>query len=255
MNESNKNSQVSIIMPAYNCAKYISASIDSVLRQTNPNWELIIVDDYSSDETVEVVEDYSLHESRIFLIKLFENKGAGHARNTGIQHAKSRYIAFLDSDDIWHQDKLQKQLEFMKRNNAKFSCTYYGKIDSNGNIDTRIIKNRKQFDYSVLLKEPPGNSSVIYDSEFVGLVQIPNIRKRNDYVMWLQIIKITLTIHTIDEVLMYHRIRKDSLSKNKVSLIKYHWNIYRSIERLSIIKSVNLIIYWILKTLSVRYKR
>lgn len=248
MNKNLDKSTVSIIMPTYNSGSYISESINSVIHQTISEWELIIIDDNSTDSTINIIEKFTIIDNRIKLIKLDTNRGAANARNIGIQNAKSRYIAFLDSDDIWHFEKLEKQLAFMEKNDVKISCTNYGKIDNDGIITKRIIKNRGNIDYKALLKNPPGNSSVMYDSLFVGIVQIPNIRKRNDYVMWLQIIKITKSIYTIDEVLMYHRVRKGSLSKNKISLIKYHWYIYRKIENLSVYISLKLIMFWIIKS-------
>ncbi|NBI29325.1 glycosyltransferase family 2 protein [Chengkuizengella marina] len=240
---------VSIIMPAYNCGDYIGFTIDSVIAQKYKNWELILVDDCSTDNTKEIVKEYMVNDHRIKYYKLEENSGAAVARNKALDLAKGKYIAFLDSDDVWFPEKLSKQISFMKVNRYNFTCTSYTKIDELGNYLNRTIRAQSIRDYDGVLKTCPGNSTVIYNAEKLGKFKIPNIKKRNDYVMWLQVIKKEKYLYGIEEPLSSHRIRTDAISSNKFSLVGYHWKVYREIEKLSLIKSSYLIIYWIITTL------
>lgn len=239
---------VSIIMPAYNCGDFISITLDSVIAQTYQDWEVIIVDDCSTDNTEEVVNSYKSKDPRIKYYKLDKNSGAAVARNAAVDFAEGQYMAFLDSDDVWYPEKLYKQIGYMKQNKYNFTCTSYTKIDENGNFLNRTIKAKHMSNYDVLLKRNPGNSTVIYNAQALGKFKIPNIKKRNDYVMWLQVIKSTKVLYGIEEVLGSHRIRIGSLSEKKVSLVSYHWKVYREIEHLSIIKSSYLICYWVIST-------
>jgi len=244
-----KEDLVSIIMPAYNCGNFIGLALESVINQTYQNWEVIIVDDCSTDNTAEVVQDFMRKDSRIKYYKLDQNSGAAMARNKAIEIAKGKYLAFLDSDDIWFPEKLMKQISFMEKNNYGFTCTSYTKIDENGKYLNRTIIAKPKLDYNGILKSCPGNSTVIYNAEKLGKFKIPNIKKRNDYIMWLQVVKKEKYLYGINEVLGSHRIRKNAISRNKLSLVKYHWIVYRKIEKLSIFKSVYLVIYWITATI------
>lgn len=243
-----EESLVSIIMPVYNCKDFIGITLDSVIAQTYQNWELIIVDDCSTDNTADVIASYADKEPRIRYYKLSTNSGAAISRNTAVDQAKGKYLAFLDSDDVWFPEKLKRQINFMRQNGYTFTCTSYIKIDDKGNYLNRTIRAKAVSDYDAILKRNPGNSTVIYDAEVLGKFKIPNIRKRNDYVMWLQVIKKAKNLYGLDEPLGCHRIRNGSLSKNKAGLVGYHWKVYRDIEKLSIIKSSYLIIYWIIVT-------
>jgi len=234
---------VSIIMPAHNAEKYIRQSIQSVINQSYQNWELIITDDASTDRTLEVIE--SFNENRIQILKLTQNAGAAVARNTSIERAKGDFMAFLDSDDLWHKDKLAKQIAFMQDNKISFSSTEYANIDENGQL-INITKNHDQLDYDGILKYCPGNSTVIYNTKQLGKFYIPNIRKRNDFVMWLQVIKSAQILYGLREPLTYYRVREDSLSIDKKSLIKYQWQVYRDIEHLSLAKSLGLLVHKVL---------
>lgn len=240
---------VSIIMPAYNCEGFINQAIDSVINQTYNKWELIIVDDCSIDKTGDIIQLYELNDPRIKYYKLKKNSGAAVARNTAIEYAKGEYIAFLDSDDIWFNEKLDKQITFMIQNNYDFSCTSYTKIDEEGEDIGITIKAKEKSDYECVLKTCPGNSTVIYNAKKLGKFKIPNIKKRNDYVMWLQIMKNVNFLYGISEPLSSHRIRNGSISSKKFSLVIYHWKVYRDIEKLSIFKSIYLILYWIFVTI------
>lgn len=238
---------VSIITPTYNCGKYIGETIESVLNQSYKNWEMIIVDDCSTDNTKEVVEKYVKKDNRIKYFFLEENSGAAVARTKAMKIASGKYMAFLDSDDIWFPDKLEKQLSFMKENNYNFTCTAYEQVDENGNPLNKIIRTKKKTDYNgVLLSCPVGNSTVMYNVEKLGKFVVPNIRKRNDDALWLQILKKEKFIYGMPDVLMKYRVRSNSISRSKVKLIKYHWKLYREIEHLSILRSSFHIICWVL---------
>lgn len=239
---------VSIIMPAYNCGNYIGVTIDSVLAQTYKNWEIIIIDDCSTDNTKKIVKDYMLKDPRVKYYKLNQNSGAAIARNKAIDLAEGKYMAFLDSDDVWFPEKLTKQITFMKKYGYNFTCTSYTKIDESGNYLNRTIKAQGKRDYDGVLKTCPGNSTVIYSAKNLGKFKIPNIKKRNDYVMWLQVIKKEKYLYGLEEPLSSHRIRNDAISSNKSSLVSYHWKVYREIEKLSFVKSSYLIVYWIIAT-------
>lgn len=234
---------VSIIMPTYNCAKFIGKTIESVIAQTYENWELIIVDDCSKDNTEEVVSKYK--DNRIKYHKLENNSGAAVARTEAMKKARGSYMSFLDSDDLWKKDKLEKQLEFMNKNNYNFTCTEYEQIDEEGNKLNKVIKVKKRADYNrILLDCPVGNSTVMYNVEKLGKFEVPNIRKRNDDALWLQILKKEKYIYGMPDILMEYRIRSNSISSNKLSLVKYHWQLYREIEHLSVFRSVFHICWW-----------
>ena len=243
---------VSIIMPTYNCGKYIEETINSVLNQTYSNWELIIVDDCSKDNTEEVVK--KIKDKRIKYHKLDKNSGAAVARTEAMKIAKGNYMAFLDSDDLWYEDKLSKQIKYMEDNNYSFTCTAYEQIDEESKSLNKVIKTKKKANYNrILLDCPVGNSTVMYDVDKLGKFEVPNIRKRNDDALWLQIIKKAKYIYGMDDILMKYRIRSNSISSNKLSLIKYHWQLYREIEHLSVIRSVFHICYWgVIKVLHIK---
>ncbi len=245
---------VSIIMPTYNCAKFIARTLDSVQAQTYQNWELIIVDDCSKDNTREIVEGYMKNDSRIQYYLLDANSGAAVARTTAMKLAKGSYMAFLDSDDIWIPNKLERQINWMVDNEYAFSCTAYEQIDEEDNLLNRTIKTIKKTNYNRLLLDcPVGNSTVVYDVEKMGKFEVPNIRKRNDDALWLQMLKKEKYIWGMPDVLMKYRIRQNSISSNKFKVIKYHWILYREIEHLSIIRSAFHIFWWcVIKVLHIK---
>lgn len=239
------NELVSIITPTYNCGKFIGETIDSVKSQTYQNWEMIIVDDCSTDNTEEIVKIYQKKDDRISYYKFDENLGAAIARNKAMEMAKGDYIAFLDSDDLWSPEKLEKQIKFMKENGYFFTCTNYEQMDEKNNLLGRVIKVIPRVNYNRLLLDcPVGNSTVMYDVRRMGKFKVPNIKKRNDDALWLQMLKKEEFIYGLKEVLMKYRIRNNSISSNKLQLIKYHWKLYREIEHLSIIRSVFHICVW-----------
>lgn len=236
---------VSIIMPTYNCGQFIEETINTVINQTYKNWELIIVDDCSKDNTREIVDKFILKDDRIKYFTFDTNQGAAKARTKAMELANGSYMAFLDSDDLWKKDKLKKQIQFMQENNYNFSCTAYEQIDERGNSLNKIIKPKKEANYNrILLDCPVGNSTVMYNVEALGKFEVPNIRKRNDDALWLQILKKEEYIYGLNDVLMEYRIRQNSISSNKLDLVKYHWQLYRQIEHLSVFRSAFHICWW-----------
>ncbi len=220
---------VSIIMPSYNTAKFISETIGSVLAQTYPNWELIIVDDCSTDNTDEVVKPY-LSDPRISYIKNDKNSGAAVSRNRALREARGKWIAFLDSDDLWHPEKLEKQIEFMEKNGYKFTYTDY-KIQLNGvwlpyvYTGPDVVNRRKMKDYCYF-----STITVMYDRQFVGLIQIEPIRKNNDYAMWLRVIEKS-PCYRLNECLSYYIKHDGSISSGrKWKLIKHHYILWHQAE-------------------------
>lgn len=249
MEKKHDNEIVSIIIPVYNTEKFIKETIKSILNQSYSNWEAIFIDDCSNDNSPRIIHDFMKTEPRIKYFKTERNSGAAICRNMGISIASGTYIAFLDDDDLWYPEKLKTQIDFMQKNNYNFSCTFYDKINENGENLGIVVKNKRILNYNSLLKYNPGNSTVIYNAKNLGKTYIPDIRKRNDYLMWLKVIKKSNNLYTLEIVLGSHRIRKSSLSSNKKNLVKYHWEIYRKIEKINIVKSTYLILFYGIKTI------
>ena len=229
---------VSIIMPSYNTANYIGEAIRSVMDQSYQNWELIIVDDCSTDNTDSVVE--SVRDPRIKYIKNETNAGAAISRNRALREARGRWIAFLDSDDLWHRQKLEKQIEFMLKKGCHFSYTNYEEIDSDGNKTNVVITGPKVISKTGMFNYCwPGCLTVMYDCKKIGLVQIENIKKNNDYAMWLKICK-KAKCYLLDEVLAeYRRGRQGSISTHGYrELIKWHYRLFRCAEKQNVILSI-----------------
>lgn len=226
------NELVSVIMPSYNTAKFIDKSISSVLNQTYQNFEIIIVDDCSTDNTDEVVA--SIKDERIKYIKNEKNSGAAVSRNKALKEAKGRWIAFLDSDDLWEAEKLEKQINFMKENGYHFSYTAYEEIDENSNPLNRIIKGpRKISKLGMHAYCWIGCLTVMYDRQKIGLIQIEDIKKNNDYAMWLKVCK-KENCFFLDENLAKYRKRAGSISRHSVkTMILWHYKLWREAEKKS----------------------
>jgi len=234
----NKNSLVSIITPVYNAKLYITACVESVRAQTYTNFEHILVDDMSTDSSAEIIQNYAKSDPRIRYHRLAQNSGPGVARNKAIEMATGRYIAFLDCDDIWFPEKLQKQIHFMQKKKCPFTFTSYMQMDKSGKYRNKTIMAPKEVSYSsALFKNPIGCLTAVYDTDFYGKQYMPDIRKRQDYALWLKLLKRS-NAYGIQECLAAYRLQKNSVSSNKLSLIKYEWHIYRKEEKLSFHKSV-----------------
>ena len=225
------NDLVSIIMPSYNTASYVKDTVQSVFDQTYPNWELIIVDDCSPDNTDEVVAPF-LSDKRIRYLKNEVNSGAAVSRNRALREAKGKWIAFLDSDDLWMPAKLEKQIRFMKENDYHFSYTNYEEINEAGEVTgvhvtgPRRITKTGMFNYCW-----PGCLTVMYDREKVGLIQIADIKKNNDYAMWLKVCK-KADCYLLNETLaQYRKGRIGSVSTQSIkTMIRWHYKLFREAE-------------------------
>lgn len=230
---------VSIVTPLYNSEKFIEETIESVLKQTYDKWEMLIVDDCSTDLSSDIIKKYSERDSRIKYIKMEKNSGAALCRNKAIELSKGEFIAFLDSDDLWKEIKLERQLKFMKNSGYAVSFHNYEQIDENGTKLNKIIKvPKKPVTYkSYLLSNPIGCLSGMYSIKKIGKQYMPILQNREDTAFWLKLLKIEKYIYGIDENLAEYRVRKNSLSSKKIKLIKYHWKLYREIEKLSILQS------------------
>lgn len=229
---------VSIISPLFNSERFIPDLVASVQAQSFSDWEMILVDDCSSDGSVAIAEAFVAVDARVKLIKLDVNSGAAVARNAGIKAAQGRYIAFLDSDDVWLPTKLEKQLEFMRRGDIAFSYCAYEKIDEEGEVFGRVGVPRK-VSYRGLLKVCViGCLTAMYDTEKVGKVYMPLIRKRQDLGLWLRILRKVPYAHGLPDVLARYRVRSDSISANKRVAARYTWQLYREHEQLSFLVSL-----------------
>lgn len=222
-----KEKLVSIIMPSYNSAKFISESILSIQQQTYNNWELIITDDCSSDNTIDIIKIFQKEDLRIKLLVLNSNSGAGVARNNSIKFAKGRYIAFCDSDDKWKNEKLTSQLQFMEKHNLSLTYSSYDSVDSNGNFE-RKINVPKTITYSKILKNNYlGCLTVIYDVKLIGKRYMPEIRNRQDWALWINILSDIEVTKGIQDSLAIYNNRPKSISSNKLKMLNYTWRIYK----------------------------
>lgn len=228
---------VSIITPVYNAEKYLADHISSVQGQTHENWEHILVDDCSNDSSADIIKSFQEKDSRIKYYRLTKNSGAGIARNKAIEMAEGEYIAFLDSDDLWYPEKLEKQLRFMQENQYHFTFTDYDMVDESGQKLAKTVKCKSKVTYqSALYKNPIGCLTVMYDVNFFGKQYMPSIRKRQDYALWLNLLKKT-NGYGLNVCLAKYRTGNTSISSNKFDLLKYEWQIYRDVEGLSWYKS------------------
>lgn len=229
---------VSIITPSYNTAKYIGKTIESVQAQTYENWEMIIVDDCSSDNTDEVVASY-MSDKRIKYIKNEKNSGAAVSRNRALREAGGRWMAFLDSDDLWSPEKLEKQISFMEKNEYYFSYTNYEEIDEQGNLlgvkvtGPKKVSKHGMYNYCYL-----GCLTVMYDTEYVGLIQIKDIKKNNDYAIWLEVCQ-KADCWLLDEYLGQYRKRSGSISRHGIkTMIGWHYKLWHEAEGKNVLASL-----------------
>ena len=221
---------VSIITPSWNCAKFIAETINSIQKQTYQNWELLITDDCSDDKSIEIIEQYSQNDSRIRLFKFKENRGAGIARNNSIKEAKGRFIAFCDSDDRWKPTKLERQLEFMINGNHHLTYTSYDTCNEYGEIIGTVQCLKKINYYKIIRDNGIGCLTAIYDSSKIGKQYMPSIRKRQDWCLWIEIIKKNGAAFGLQESLAIYRDRSDSISSNKIEMLKYNFNVYHDVR-------------------------
>ena len=227
-----ENILISIITPVYNSEKYIGETIQSVLSQTHHNWEMLIADDCSRDNTAEVVQKFK--DSRIKYFRLEKNSGAAVARNEALEKAKGKYIAFLDADDMWKPEKLEKQLDFMVQNKIGFSFTGYEILRAGGNKE---IKIPMKINYSQFMKNTIiGTLTVMMNKDIVGDVRLVNVKKDHDSMTWAKLLRKGNIAYGLNESLAYYRKVEGSISNDKIKAAKNHWNNCRNIEKLSFMK-------------------
>lgn len=229
---------VSIITPSYNSGKFIAETIESVIAQSYQNWEMIIVDDGSVDNTESIVNSFIEKDDRIQFYKNEVNSGPAITRNNGIDIANGRFISFLDSDDLWTNDKLTKQIDFMLLNNYPFTFSYYAQIDENGFYIQDIDNLPSKVTYhSSLRSNKIGCLTAVYDTVFFGKQYMEDLPNRQDYTLWLKLLKRVNYAHCCTEILAKYRVRSNSISSKKFKLIKYHWIIYRNFEKNNLLMS------------------
>lgn len=230
--------KVSIIIPTYNSYDTIEDTLNSVINQTYRNFEIIVVDDCSTDDTLKKLEEYKNRDSRIEIVSLENNSGAATARNCGLNKADGQYIAFLDADDMWMQKKLELQIEYMKQNKFSFTFTNYIRINESEVLINEVIVP-ELLTYKDLLKNTViGCSTVVIDRSVVGDFAMPLLKKGQDTATWLQILKKDIVAHGYNlQALTTYRVRKGSLSSNKISALKRTWYLYRYHEKINFFKA------------------
>jgi teichuronic acid biosynthesis glycosyltransferase TuaG len=244
---------VSIITPSFNSEKFIAETIQSVQNQSYQNWEMIIVDDSSTDQTVTIVEQLIKKDSRIRLFQLDKNSGAGIAREKALSIANGDYISFLDADDLWKPQKLEKQLQFLKENKVPFTFSFYDCIDEKGNTLNRIVEAPRNLTYHQLFFcNYVGNLTGIYEVNFFGKIAISATRKRQDWMVWLTILKKIRKAKPVPESLAFYRIRDNSLSASKVDLLKHNFAVYRNFHGFSYISSLFIMIGFLFTQLLIK---
>lgn len=233
------NDLVSIIMPSFNTGKYIMETIESVRAQSYKNWELIIVDDCSEDDTDEIVGKF-LSDKRIHYLKNEMNRGAAFSRNIALKMAKGKWIAFLDSDDLWMPEKLEKQISFMEEKGCFFSYTNYEKINVAGKRTGESVTGPRKVTKTGMYNYCwPGCLTVMYDANKIGLIQIEDIKKNNDYAMWLKVSQ-KADCYLLDECLaQYRKGREGSVSTHSIkTMIGWHYKLFREAEKQSVVHSL-----------------
>lgn len=228
---------VSVIIPVYNSEKFLEETVDSVLKQTYNEIEIICIDDKSTDNSGKLIDSLSSKYKNIIPIHLEENSGVATARNVGIENANGRYIAFLDSDDKWKEEKIEKQINFMKENDYAFTFTTYSFINENSKILNKKVKAKKEVSYKqMLVHNRISCLTVVIDRYKVDKINMPKIR-HEDYATWLNIMRDGTNAYGLDEDLALYRSRGDSLSGNKLKAAKWTWNILRNVEHLNIVRA------------------
>ena len=232
-----QDQKVSVLMPVYNAATTMEQSVASVLAQAHCNWELLIVDDASQDGSNAVAQSLAETDSRIKIHTLPHNQGAAAARNHGLAQASGRYIAFLDADDLWHPEKLSRQLAFMDARKAAISFTRYLRMAENG-AQTEDVRAQSILSYGQLLqRNVMGCLTVIYDTQLLGKVPMPDLTRQQDYALWLKLVKAAGGADGLDEALAIYRIGRGTLSSNKAGAARDIWRIYREEEGLGLVSS------------------
>ena len=244
---------VSIITPVYNAERFLSETIKSVKEQTYKNWELLLVDDCSKDNSAKIIKEFKKHDDRIKYIKLEKNSGAAISRNTGIKNAKGRFIAFVDSDDLWEPEKLEIQISYMLEKNLGFTFTSYRYMKENGVKTNKVAKAPFKINYNGLLKNTIiGCSTVVIDKDIIGEFEMPLVKRGQDTATWLQILRNEKYAYGIQKDLVNYRLVGDSLSSNKIKALKRTWNTYRNVEKLNIFKCSYVFCFYVYNAIKKR---
>ncbi|MEG1410459.1 MAG: glycosyltransferase family 2 protein [Terrisporobacter sp.] len=229
---------VSVIIPVYNAEYFLENTVNSALNQTYKDIEIILIDDMSTDKSRDIISKFAEKYTNIRPILLTENKGVANARNEGIKNSNGRFIAFLDSDDLWSKDKIEKQIEYMRRNDYGFTFTGYQYINEQGEILKTVVGARKEVAYNDLLKQNLIPClTVVIDKNKIKEVNMPKIH-HEDYATWLSILKMGHKAYGLDENLALYRVRSNSLSGNKMKSAIWTWNIIRNVEKVSLPKAI-----------------
>lgn len=236
---------VSIITPTYNSEKYIKETIQSVQNQSYSNWEMIIVDDCSSDGTVGIIQNFMEDDNRIHLIKLSKNSGASKARNEAIKLVQGHYMTFLDADDIWFRDFIQNSINTIKMTGIPFVFSSYRRSNEKLEFVYSDFIVPEKVTYTDILKTNSISCLTAFlEVKSLGVKLMPDIRKRQDMGLWLKYLKEIPYAYGIQEPHAIYRIRENSLSRNKKNLIKYQWQFYREVEKLSFFKAIYYMLHW-----------
>lgn len=245
---------ISIISPSYNSSDFIEETINSISTQTYQNWELIVIDDFSKDDTVGILKKLSKNDSRIKIFTNATNQGAAISRNIGLENARGRFIAFLDSDDLWYPEKLEIQVNFMLANSYPISFTSYELIDEKGIQLNKIIQTVEKIDYQGYLKNTIiGMSTSMIDTNIVSKdFRFTNIRTRQDTYLWITLLRKGFKAYGINQVLAKYRVRSNSISANKFKAAKRVWYLYYNLEKLGIVKSTYYFSFYVYNALKKR---
>ena len=248
------NDLVSIITPVYNAEDFIHQVIESVIAQSYPHWEMIVVEDCSTDSSREIIRTFSEKDERIRMIEMTGNKGVGEARNTGLKEAGGTYIAFIDSDDWWYPDKLEKQLAFMKKGNYPISYTAYEMMDTEGKDIGRVIHAIPEVTLHTYLKSTIiGLSTAMISREIIGDFAISNMRMRVDTQLWIRLLKRGFKAYGMDEVLARYRVHSNSISRNRLKAARQTWKLYFKVEKLGLFQSLYYFSHYALSAIKKHY--
>lgn len=244
--EQKKQPLVSLITPVYNAEAYLGACIASVQAQSYPNWEMLLVEDGSADQSWALLKELAAKEPRLRIFKNEQNSGAGASRNKAIAEAKGRYIAFLDADDTWHPDKLAIQIPYMLDNGIAFSHTSYGYTDAAGNRikDTFHVSNRPIGYHDLLKRTEISCLTAVYDAELIGKFYMSEHRRKQDYALWLSILKSGVKSYPIDQELAWYRQTPGSATSKKWKLISRHIQFLRETQNMNILTALYYTTYW-----------
>lgn len=240
--------KVSIITPVFNAEKFLKETLQSVLNQTYSDWEMILVDDCSTDGSWSILERFAQSDKRFRIFKSVKNRGSGVARNFAIEKAEGQYIAFLDSDDIWTPNKLTVQVDFMNKNNIAFSHTSYGYINEKGDrIKSTFHVSKHQVSYTdLLMRTEISCLTAIYDCKMIGKYYMTEHRRKQDYALWLNILKSGVKSYPIDQELAFYRQSKTSATHNKTRLIAKHYEFLKETQNFNTFQAIYYTIFWMI---------